>query len=685
MKRPKGGYFAMMTRKLCTHELSRVADILVQSMYPWQGVVDTPFGAAWAIVKPRRITQYDMHQEAETFFIASGRGLVRAGQEAQEVEEGDVIYFPPFTPHTLENLSDVDNLVFMTIYWQDRVLAAARPDRGAVPDRSNGQKKVLVLATPPTPNGDLHLGHLSGPYLGADIYTRYLRLHGIDARYVTGTDDNQSYVAMKAGQIGRASHATAVHFGDKIRTSLHAAHIQLDYYAQPTQTTNHVAMVTEFFMQLYAAGKLIDKETACLYCEICQRYLFEPYVSGRCPHCGMPAAGNSCEECGRPNDCIDLIDPVCTTCQQPPGRRRLTRLFFPLGQYESQLQEFVAEAHMTTRLRVLCDQMLAVGLPDIAISHVSDWGIPVPVAGFEGQVIWSWFEIAPLYLTAARALEARLGWSVSSENFLEQEEVDVVQFFGFDNGYQKTLLLTALYMAYSPTGRPPATFISNEFYRLDGSKFSTSRNHVVPLEELFRRTPADPVRFYLCLTRPEAEQTNFTSVDYANTVQHELVDGWQGWLHALGTKVVREFDGLAPASGIWTEAQHRFDRELGAIVTGVEAAFERETFSPQKAVRMLRELVRCARSFGLAEVHWSGVADRRAEQQTAVALELAAARMLALLSAPIMPGFAEQLWQDLGYETSIVEHGWEHTPDLVPARARINLNREYFAAPRRHT
>lgn len=543
----------------------------------------------------------------------------------------------------------------------------------------SSNRKVLVTATPPTPNGDLHVGHLSGPYLGADIHTRYLRMRGIETYYLSGIDDHQSYVSFKAEQIGLTASETASRFGEMMMKTLQAARIEMDLFARPRGSPYHMKLVRAFFEKLYSEGRLIAKEVPSLYCETCDKYLFEAYVRGKCPHCRAESGGNACEECGRPNDCVDLIDARCNSCGGKPGVRTFTRLYFPLGQYEQQLRDYYKSAQMNPHLTALCDQMLADGLPDIAVSHLSNWGIPVPVADFDGQCIYVWFEMVPGYLAATQELNEVISSPGGWKNFWQAADVEIVQFFGFDNGYFHAVLFPALFFAYDPAIRAPRTFVMNEFYRLDGLKFSTSRNHAIWGSELLDQVPPDLVRFYLCYSCPETEQTNFTVSEFEDTVQRELIGRWQSWLYDLGTKVSTEYAGVTPAIGIWTDEQRRFYEKLKEFIVEAACAYEAKTFSPQRATRVLCELVRTARRFGKAEDHWRQVAGRREERRTAVALELAAAKILALLAAPIMPDFAARLWGDLGYATSLLTGSWEETPTWVQARQKIGaLDRTYF-------
>ena len=654
----------MHIQRLDPDKLFEAYGIQVQMLYPWPGVVEPPFGAAWAVVAPGGQSKHHAHQEGETFIFAKGQGVMRVGDDSHEVKGGDVVFQPPFHQHTLVNTSETEDLLFLTVWWEDLALWATRQKEQVVVAEGQRPARTMVSAAPPTPNGDLHVGHLSGPYLAGDIHTRYLRSRGVDARYIFGTDDNQSYTKTNGVRLGLGPQEAADKLAGEIKATLDAAGIELAEFVRPNASPHHVRMTQEFFRKLYDEGHLVAKETPSPWCDTCQRYLYEAYIRGRCPHCGSPSGGNLCEDCGRPNDCVDLLDAVCTQCGNAPSRRNFKRLFFPLSRWAEELKEFHLQVGMNPSLRSLCEQVITAGLPDMTVTHVSDWGIPVPVEGFEDQRIFVWCEMAPRYFSYAEHLGGR-------DAYWKSEDGEFVHCFGFDNGFYYAVFLPAMWMAYDRGLKLPAAFIMNEFYRLDGLKFSTSRRHAIWGRELLADVPSDVMRFYLAWTAPEAEGTNFTLSDFEEVCDRELGGAWQEWLTVLGERTRREFAGKVPATGDWTDEHHRFFERLKAVTAEVGTAYEARTFSPQRVVRTLSELAREARRFGKAEENWRRVAERGEERRTAGALELLAAKQLAVLAAPILPDFADRLWLDLGYAEPLSSHRWEVTPSWVPPGQRI--------------
>jgi methionyl-tRNA synthetase len=531
--------------------------------------------------------------------------------------------------------------------------------------RSYARLRVLVMAAPPTPNGDLHVGHLSGPYLAGDIQSRYLRLRGAQVHFFCGTDDNQSDVRISARQIGRTPQQMADIMAEKIVATLVTARIDVDQLIRPNASPWYVPIIQDFLRQLYAQGALVARMTLSSYCEHCQQQLYENYISGRCPHCENPTTGSGCENCGLPNQCIDLLDAACTRCGSPPSFRSIKRLYFPLSQYSARLREYWSEIAMSSNLRSFCERVLQVGLSDIAVSHFDDWGVPVAIPGFEGQTVYTWCDEAARYLAYARHLDDN--W----ELFWKAEDSATIQCFGFDNAFYYAVLVPALLIAFDSEIHLPSALLMNEFRLLDGSKFSTSRRHAVWGRDLLSRVPAGALRFYLATTYPEVERTSFSLAELAAEVDRELIDRWQAWLGELAARMGSEFDDRAPDAGDWTEEHRQFSERLKTLNAEASKAYQARTFSPQRAASVLRELVREARRFAKSEESWLRVAAQGERRRTAGALELLAAKLLAFLSAPILPDFAERLWRELGFPAPLWEYRWENVLTLIPEGQRL--------------
>lgn len=641
---------------------------------------DSPLNASWVRVEPGGASHGHQHHDTELWFITGGAGVLRTEEgdsvRVEDLHTGDAVLLPPFTTHRVKNSSDTAPLEFLTVYWEDFAAVSAAANVARPDSRS---PRTLVTAAPPTTNGDLHLGHLSGPYLGADILVRYLRLRGVDARFACGSDDHQSYVEALAKRTDTSPAEVSWQFSQAVRASLAAANAAPDVFVRSGVRPDHQRRVAEVLRRLIASGHAEARTLPALFCPSTGAYLYEAYVTGSCPHCGVATGGNACEECGLPNDPVDLIDPVCVRTGETPERRPLRRIVFPLEPFRDQIAEFVGRGQVPDRLRIIGERMLARPLPEIPLTHPATWGVAVGVEGLEEQRIWAWFDMWVNYVTQTHDLAEHGEWPALDELTGTAGELEVVQFFGCDNGYFHVVLYPAL--SYALYGRlPELRFVTNEFLLLDRRKFSTSRNHAIWGREALREWPADQVRLYLAYVRPEAGKTNFERADFLAFVQSELVGRWQRWLDHVGARVTSNFGGRVPVPGLWTGRQTRFFAEIGAMLRDVAECYEVAAFSPAAASRRLIEFVRRAEAFSEGDARWDPLSNARDTVRAGVALELAAARNLALASAPLMPGFAGRVWADLGGGDLFGQGKWTRQVEFVPPETAVSLSSDYFLA-----
>lgn len=602
--------------------------------FPAPGLT-TPFGATFCQVGPSEATEPHQHHEGETFYLVSGQGrMAIAGEPDFTVKTGDVVFIPPHAAHQLTNLSDRDELTFYSVWWEDASLApSGRPTR------------AVIYAAPPTPNGDLHLGHLSGPYLALDVIARYQRMRGVEVLAHTGTDDHQTYVAAKGRAMDRSPQAVTAHFGDRIVGTMEGFGLTLDHVLRPSKTLDYTAFVQAFFARLRDNGALTLQEAPSLHCPTCDVYVHEAWVGGHCPHCQSPTNGNGCEGCYRPNDCADLVEPTCNLCGARALVRSTRRWYLDMEAQRSALVAFQGSVSAGAHVQALLQELLDGPLPMISVSHIADWGIPVPDTS--DQVLYEWFEMAAGFLYAATQLSPDGRW----ETIWKSADTAVIQCFGFDNAFFFAAFLPAVLTAFDPKIRLPQALVSNEFYRLDGLKFSTSRNHAVWGDEALAHVPADVLRFVLGHERPQSEQTSFSMARLQHVAIDRLIEPFQSWVRDLETTLQQDFRSHAPiptAPDAYTEAQRRFVARLAELAASTGRAYESAGFDLQRVARSLLELVRTASDFHRAQGFLKDVPSLAGTWASSVALELAAVRLFALLAAPLMPGVAHELLGALG-------------------------------------
>ncbi|MEU0119346.1 class I tRNA ligase family protein [Streptomyces bobili] len=628
--------------------------------------------AGWGRVAPGVSSLAHQHDETEVFVIVRGRGeIVVNGRDRHPAAPGVVALFEPFDTHVLENQGDTD-LVFVTFYWRDAGQAGARAAGGGRA-RLSGRPQ-FVFSTPPTPNGDLHLGHLSGPYLGADAYVRFQRMNGAQVWHLTGSDDHQSYVVDAARREGRTPTDTAAHYSAEIAATLALMDIHPDQYTVTAGAGEYTEGLQAFFSRLATSGRVRPRTGPALFDARSGEYLYEVDVHGACPVCAAPAGGNICEECGEPNDCVDLHGAQSGRSDLAPETGTVARYSLPLHEFRAELADHHRLGRVPARLRELADRLMRRERLDVALTHLSSWGVSPAESGAEGeQVIWVWPEMAYGFLHGIEMLgraEDR-DWQARRPG----SDWKIVHFFGYDNSFYHSVLYPVLYRLAFPDWNPDVDYHVNEFYLLEGEKFSTSRRHAVWGKEILTPHTVDAVRFFLSRTRPEGRRTDFRLAAYEAVLTDELIGRWQAWLNDLGRRVEKDFGGRAPDAGVWTPEHTAFLACLNGRLAALTEALGPDAFSLNRAADELSGVVADVMRFSRTEAATAHSEEWRDENRTAIALELCAARLLALCATPVMPRFAGRLATALGLPPATA---WPTTATLLAPGSTVELSGQVF-------
>ena len=489
-----------------------------------------------------------------------------------------------------------------------------------------GGRSFLVTATPPTTNGDLHVGHLSGPYLAADVFSRAQRLTGSSARYVSGGDDHQTYVVTTAERLGRDPVELAAECNERIRETLRLADVDIAAFTSPNP--EYVREVQGFFEGLWDAGRLVLRRYSFPYSRSAGRFLVEAFATGYCPECYTSTSGAICEDCGHPNDVASLLFASSTGASAGAGdieQRELETLVLPLEVYRDRFVDFYERRRETMRPHVLrfVREMLAAPLPDFPVSYPGTWGIPVEFAGVEGQVLNAWAEMLPalVHMTGAGGNDdGATAWSAGSE-------YELVQFLGYDNTFYFAFAHLGLLFA-AGTMIEPTAIVTNEFYYLDGSKFSTSRGHLIWARDLLTRHGADNVRFYLALENPEHQVANFNEDEFVERVGRRLHQ-----------PLAAAAAALEPHAGRPVELGDEEAAQYERFRTRMRRAYALETFSLREAAgTVANALAMAADLAGRAD----GPAAREARAAVAALLHVAS------YAEPLVPALCAELRRQLG-------------------------------------
>ncbi|MFJ1755061.1 class I tRNA ligase family protein [Kitasatospora sp. NPDC088134] len=453
-----------------------------------------------------------------------------------------------------------------------------------------GARRTVVIAPPPTPNGDLHVGHLAGPYLACDVYARYLRAVGRDVLYATGTDDSQTYVVATARRRGTTPQALAERSWTEIRDTLAATGMAVDGFAPFDD--GYRRTVLDFVEALHEAGRFELRTVRFPYAERTGEYLMEGLVAGECPVCLAESRGGLCEGCGHPNNFDELIDPRSTVDpDEVLTTREATVLVLPMERYRDELTAYYRSSavHLRPHTRQLVREALARPLPDFPITYPTPWGIPAPFAETPGQTVNAWVEGMPasMYCTAHAARESGEEPGGNDELWKTAHDVELVYFLGFDNVYFWGMTHLALLMAHGDRYIRPAAIVSNEFYELEHEKFSTSKGHVVWGRDLAAEVPRDLMRFYLALTAPEHQRTNFGRAALDKITAERLTGPWNDLAGRI-TKALADL-GATGAEGARLPVSAEARRRAAAMVERFSHSYELAGFSLARAADLIVE------------------------------------------------------------------------------------------------
>jgi methionyl-tRNA synthetase len=503
---------------------------------------------------------------------------------------------------------------------------------------------AIITATPPTPNGDLHVGHLSGPYLAADVHARFLRSLGREVAYVSSSDDNQTYVVTTARRLGTEPGQLAATQAERIRGTLAKASIAVDAFTIPDR--RHVELVQAFFRRLYDNGALTRKKKRVFWCCDHQHYAFESYLRGFCPHCFSATSGAICEACGHPNDATTILDPECSL---DPGhvleQREVEIVVLELERYRDQIRDFYADKWRTWRPHSirLVEELLEGDLPDYPITYISNWGIPAPFPGFEGHVLNAWAEMLPGLMRTAEFAESRRsnGQANGEAMWHPHSGNQLIQFLGYDNSFFFALVHLVLALASQGKCILPTSIMTNEFYQLDNFKFSTSKNHAIWAQELLDDRTVDEVRFYLALSNPEYQKANFTHAEMDKLVAATFAGPWGAFVKALGCLDYSQAANTAELSGEGRALTRRLVASFGRY-------YQIETFSLQRVAELFSQLLGWLGQRANRVAAWQRNGRRCSDEMLTI---WAITRLLPALIAPLLPDFAKRLDQALGQDT----------------------------------
>ena len=506
-------------------------------------------------------------------------------------------------------------------------------------------KRYLITSALPYANGPVHIGHLAGVYIPSDIYTRYLRLRGRDVISVCGSDEHGVPITIKARKEGVSPQVIVDRYHTLIKESFRRLGISFDIYSR-TSSPTHYKTASEFFRKLYDEGKFIERTSMQYYDEEAQTFLADRYIVGTCPRCGNERAyGDQCEQCGSTLSPDELIDPHSAVSGSIPVKRETKHWYLPLDKYEDFLRKWILEGHKEWKSNVYgqCKSWLDLGLQPRAVSRDLDWGIPVPVEGAEGKVLYVWFDAPIGYISATKDLTP--DW----EKYWKSEDTRLVHFIGKDNIVFHCIVFPSMLKAHGGYILPD-NVPANEFLNLEGDKISTSRNWAVWLHEYLDDFPGkeDVLRYVLCANAPETKDNDFTWRDFQARNNNELVAILGNFVNRALVLTKKYYGGRVPACGEMND----YDRATVAELQGIRSELESsiENFRFREALKNAMNFARIGNKYLADTEPWKVVKTDPERVNTILNIALQITANVAVAIEPFMPFSSEKILRMLNIE-----------------------------------
>ncbi len=516
-------------------------------------------------------------------------------------------------------------------------------------------ERIFIGVAWPYANGSLHLGHIAGAYLPPDIFARYHRAKGDEVLMVSGSDQHGTPITVRAEREGKAPREIAERYHREFLDSWERLGISFDLFTS-TGTQNHAQVAQEIFLDLLEKGYIYRDSMLLPYCPSCKRFLPDRYVEGICPYCGYPSArGDQCEECGKPLNPSELVDSRCVFCSTPPEIRDSEHFFLRLSAFQDMLLSWVRkQIHWKQNVLNFTTGILNEGLRDRAITRDIEWGIPVPVSGFENKRIYVWFEAVIGYLSASKEWAQVNGDRERWRDFWQGESKSYY-FIGKDNIPFHTIIWPAMLMGYGGLNLPydvPA----NEFLTIEGRQLSTSRNWAVWLPDYLERYDPDLLRYFLSVSMPESADSDFSWREFVRRNNDELVATYGNLVHRVLTFAYRNFNGSVPQPGEIDPLGKELLGKAQRALDSMDRLLYRCRF--REAIRGAMSLAQEANRYLEERSPWKAIKEDEEGPATTVYVALSVINCLKTILYPFLPFSSQRLHTFLGFEGRVEDEGW---------------------------
>ena len=516
-------------------------------------------------------------------------------------------------------------------------------------------ERIFIGVAWPYANGPIHLGQIAGAYLPPDIFARYHRLKGNDVLMVSGSDQHGTPITVRAEQEGKTPGEVAGRYHREFLESWQKLGISFDLFTS-TDTPNHHQIARDFFLALLEKDYIYRDTMTLLYCPACGRFLPDRYVEGTCPHCGFEGTrGDQCDGCGKPLNPAEILSPRCRWCSSTPEVRESEHFFLRLSAFNGQLLDWVRQqTHWKQNVLNFTLGFLNEGLKDRAITRDMEWGIPVPVEGFENKRLYVWFEAVIGYLSASVEWAQLSGDEDGWRRFWEGD-VKSYYFVGKDNIVFHTIIWPAMLLGYGGINLP-YNVPANEFLTIKGRALSTSRNWAVWLPDYLERYDPDPLRYFMSVNMPEDNDSDFSWRELVRRNNDELVATYGNLVHRVLTITYRNFEGRVPTPGKLDDRSNELLGKAQEALTAVDDLLHRCRF--RESVRTIMALAQEANRYLDEKEPWKRIKQDREDAATSLYVALRVISYLKTLFAPFLPFTSQKLHLMLGFEGSLEDGGW---------------------------
>ncbi|MFC1554349.1 methionine--tRNA ligase [candidate division KSB1 bacterium] len=534
------------------------------------------------------------------------------------------------------------------------------------------KQKILVTSALPYANGPIHLGHLAGAYLPADVFVRYNRLKGNDVVYICGSDEHGVPITLRAEAEGVTPQEIVDKYHEMNKLSFKKVGISFDNFSRTTLPLHHETS-KEFFLKIHDKDILRSKTDTQFFCSKCDRFLADRFVEGKCPNCeNIGARGDQCEKCGTWLDPTKLIEPQCKICGSKPFPKETTHWYIPLGDFQKKLEKWIlSKKDWKENVLNFCKGWFDQGLDDRAVTRDLEWGVHIPLEGSEGKVLYVWFDAPIGYISSTKEWASAIGKPDIWKEYWCNPDSKIYHFIGKDNIVFHAIFFPVILMAYGEGYNLPENVVANEFLNLESRKISTSQNYAVWLDDFLEKFPPDPLRYCLASIAPESKDSDFSWRDFQARNNNELADVLGNFINRSLVFIYKNFNGKIPAVEKLSPENQEFLSGTDQLLDEISNKIEK--FQVKAGLNSLMEIARRANKYFNDSEPWISLKEDKKKCSESLFVCAQIVKSLSLAMLPFLPFSGKKLIQILNMENEFEGLDWDGIKEMIiPSGKTIN-------------